>query len=102
MMSACRRPGRDLLDLLRDPAYNESAYARTVADRYRTQHHVEQVDPDDFSLVDRLASLYDEPYADSSAIRPTACASSPENRDRRPLGDGGDENFGGTAATAGT
>src|SRR5207302_3300874 len=40
-----------------DPAFNESAYARAVADLYRTRHHVEQVDPDDFSLVDRLATL---------------------------------------------
>ncbi len=38
-----------------DPAFNESAYAQAVADRYRTRHHVEQVDPNDFSLVDRLA-----------------------------------------------
>src|SRR6266481_5062416 len=44
-----------------DPAFNESAYAQKVADLYRTQHHVERVDPDDFSLVDRLATLYDEP-----------------------------------------
>ena len=51
-----------------DAAFDESAYAQTVANRYQTQHHVEQVDPDDFSLVDRLAKLYDEPYADSSAM----------------------------------
>jgi asparagine synthase (glutamine-hydrolysing) len=79
-----------------DPAYNESAYARTVADRYRTQHHVEQVDPDDFSLVDRLATLYDEPYADSSAI-PTyrVCELARKTVTVALSGDGGDENFGG-------
>jgi asparagine synthase (glutamine-hydrolysing) len=79
-----------------DPAYNESAYARTVADRYHTQHHVGQVDPDDFSLVDRLASLYDEPYADSSAI-PTyrVCELARKTVTVALSGDGGDENFGG-------
>src|SRR5258708_6286315 len=77
-----------------DPAFNESAYARTVAERYRTQHHVEQVDPDDFSLVDRLATLYDEPYADSSAI-PTyrVCELARKTVTVALSGDGGDEHF---------
>jgi len=79
-----------------DPAYNESAYARTVAERYKTQHHVEQVDPDDFSLVDRLATMYDEPYADSSAI-PTyrVCELARKTVTVALSGDGGDESFGG-------
>ena len=79
-----------------DPAFNESAYARTVAERYRTQHHVEQVDPNDFSLVDRLATLYDEPYADSSAM-PTyrVCELARKTVKVALSGDGGDESFGG-------
>jgi asparagine synthase (glutamine-hydrolysing) len=79
-----------------DPAFNEAAYARTVAELYRTQHHVEQVDPDDFSLVDRLARLYDEPYADSSAI-PTyrVCELARKTVTVALSGDGGDESFGG-------
>jgi len=79
-----------------DPAYNESAYAQTVAERYRTQHHVEQVDPDDFSLVDRLATMYDEPYADSSAM-PTyrVCGLARKTVTVALSGDGGDESFGG-------
>lgn len=79
-----------------DPAFNESAYARTVAERYLTRHHVEQVDPDDFTLVDRLATLYDEPYADSSAI-PTyrVCQLARKTVTVALSGDGGDESFGG-------
>jgi asparagine synthase (glutamine-hydrolysing) len=79
-----------------DPAFNEAAYARTVAERYRTQHHVEQVDPDDFSLVDRLATMYDEPYSDSSAI-PTyrVCELARKTVTVALSGDGGDESFGG-------
>jgi asparagine synthase (glutamine-hydrolysing) len=79
-----------------DPAFNESAYALSVAERYRTQHHVEQVDPNDFSLVDRLARLYDEPYADSSAI-PTyrVCELARKTVTVALSGDGGDESFGG-------
>jgi asparagine synthase (glutamine-hydrolysing) len=79
-----------------DPAFNESAYAKTVAERYGTHHHVEQVDPDDFSLLDRLAALYDEPYADSSAI-PTFRVSQLARKTVTVAlsGDGGDESFGG-------
>ena len=79
-----------------DAAFNEAAYAQTVADRYHTQHHVEQVDPDDVSLVDRLSMVYDEPYADSSAI-PTyrVCELAKKTVTVALSGDGGDENFGG-------
>jgi len=79
-----------------DPAYNEAEHARTVAERYRTAHRVEEVDPNDFGLVDRLANIYDEPYADSSAI-PTyrVCELARKNVTVALSGDGGDENFGG-------
>ena len=79
-----------------DPAFNESAYAKIVADRYATRHHVEAVESDDVSLVDHLASVYDEPYADSSAI-PTyrVCELARKTVTVALSGDGGDENFGG-------
>ncbi|MDH3314153.1 MAG: amidotransferase 1, exosortase A system-associated [Gammaproteobacteria bacterium] len=79
-----------------DATFNESAYAQIVAERYQTRHHVEQVDPDDFSLVDRLAGMYDEPYADSSAI-PTyrVCELARKTVTVALSGDGGDESFGG-------
>jgi asparagine synthase (glutamine-hydrolysing) len=77
-----------------DPAYNESQFAKLVADRYRTDHHVRQVDPSDFSLIDKLPDLYDEPFADSSAL-PTyrVCQLARESVTVALSGDGGDENF---------
>src|SRR5262249_16837065 len=48
-----------------DPAYDESAYARMVAERYGTRHFVDCVESEDFDLIDHLATVYDEPYADS-------------------------------------
>ena len=36
-----------------DPKYNETEFAQMVADRYHTNHHLEQVDPDDFDLLDK-------------------------------------------------
>lgn len=79
-----------------DPAFNEESYAAQVADIYRTNHQVEQVDPDDFDLIDRLADLYDEPFADSSAM-PTyrVCGLARRRVTVALSGDGGDENFAG-------
>jgi asparagine synthase (glutamine-hydrolysing) len=79
-----------------DPAYDESRYARHVAERYQTNHHVDTVDTDDFDLIDTLAQTYDEPYADSSAI-PTyrVCQLARRHVTVALSGDGGDESFGG-------
>jgi asparagine synthase (glutamine-hydrolysing) len=79
-----------------DPEFDESAYAQIVATRYRTNHHVDRVESDDFDLIDTLARMYDEPYADSSAI-PTyrVCQLARKHVTVALSGDGGDENFGG-------
>jgi len=79
-----------------DPEYNEARYAAMVAERYHTAHRVEQVDPEDFDLVDHLADLYDEPYADSSAL-PTyrVCELAKKQVTVVLSGDGGDENLAG-------
>lgn len=79
-----------------DPDFNESQHAARVADHFRTNHHVEQVDANDFGLIDKLAGLYDEPYADSSAI-PTyrVCQLARKNVTVALSGDGGDENLAG-------
>lgn len=79
-----------------DASFDETAFAQSVADRYRTRHFVETVRSDDFDLIDTLARLYDEPYADSSAI-PTyrVCQLARKRVTVALSGDGGDESFGG-------
>jgi asparagine synthase (glutamine-hydrolysing) len=79
-----------------DPAFDESRFASQVAALYRTSHHTDRVESDDFDLIDTLSALYDEPYADSSAI-PTyrVCQLARKYVTVALSGDGGDENFGG-------
>jgi len=79
-----------------DPKFNESEFAAQVAARYHTNHRVEQVESDDFGLIDQLAALYDEPFADSSAI-PTyrVCQMARKQVTVALSGDGGDENLAG-------
>jgi asparagine synthase (glutamine-hydrolysing) len=76
--------------------WDESAYAAEIAGRYHTDHHVRAVDPNSFDLIDRLATIYDEPFGDSSAM-PTlrVCAMARENVTVALSGDGGDEVFAG-------
>jgi asparagine synthase (glutamine-hydrolysing) len=77
-----------------DAAFDETDYARMVAERYRTNHRMRRVDSDEFDLIDRLVDAYDEPFADSSAI-PTyrVCALARERVTVALSGDGGDEVF---------
>ncbi len=79
-----------------DPKYNETSYAEKVASQYKTNHWSRMVDPDDYSLIDKLIDIYDEPFADSSAL-PTyrVCELAREKVTVALSGDGGDENLAG-------
>jgi asparagine synthase (glutamine-hydrolysing) len=76
--------------------YDESTYAQQVAQRYRTRHHSQTVRQHDTDLIDALAGLYDEPFADSSAL-PTyrVCQLARQRVTVALSGDGGDENLAG-------
>jgi asparagine synthase (glutamine-hydrolysing) len=79
-----------------DARFNESRYANMVAQQYGTRHHSAQVEADDFDLIDKLANLYDEPFADSSAM-PTyrVCELARQRVTVALSGDGGDESLSG-------
>lgn len=79
-----------------DPSFDESVFAQQVATRYKTRHHIETVKSEDFGLIDTLANLYDEPFADSSAIATyRVCQLARKHVTVALSGDGGDESFGG-------
>ena len=76
--------------------FDESSYAQMVAERYKTDHTLDMVSGDDHDLVDKLGWLYDEPFADSSAMPTYRVCEAARRRVTVALsGDGGDENLAG-------
>jgi asparagine synthase (glutamine-hydrolysing) len=76
--------------------FDERPYARTVAERFGTEHHEEVVHPEAVELVERLVWHHDQPFGDSSAV-PTYLLNqvAREHVTVALAGDGGDELFGG-------
>ena len=48
--------------------YDETRYARMVAERYNTDHHELIVRPDAVAILPKLIYHYNEPFADPSAV----------------------------------
>jgi asparagine synthase (glutamine-hydrolysing) len=95
MQEQSRAPIRTFTIRFANPEYNEADHAAAVARHLGTEHHEHTCDEREMlSVIDRLPSMYDEPFADSSAV-PTYLVS----RTARELvtvalsGDGGDELF---------
>jgi asparagine synthase (glutamine-hydrolysing) len=95
MQEQSRAPVRTFTIRFDNPEYNEADHAAAVARHLGTEHHEHTCDDREMlSVIDRLPSMYDEPFADSSAV-PTYLVS----RTARELvtvalsGDGGDELF---------
>jgi asparagine synthase (glutamine-hydrolysing) len=96
MAEVSAEPVRTCSIAFNEPEFDESRYAQIVAERFATRHKTEAVDVDDFDLLDRLVDVYDEPFADSSAI-PTyrVCELARRHVTVALSGDGGDESFAG-------
>lgn len=79
-----------------DPNYDESGYAQIVADQFETSHRWRLISATDRSLIDTMVDIYDEPFADPSAL-PTyrVCGLAREKVKVALSGDGGDELFAG-------
>ncbi|HUC10405.1 MAG TPA: asparagine synthase (glutamine-hydrolyzing) [Stellaceae bacterium] len=77
-----------------DARYDETRYARMVAQRYGTDHRELVVEPDAAAVLPRLVWHYGEPFADPSAV-PTWYVSEMARREVTVAltGDGGDESF---------
>lgn len=77
-------------------AYDETSYARQVAAQFGADHAERIVATDDFGAIDQLAAMFDEPFADASAL-PTwrVCQLARERVTVALSGDGADEAFAG-------
>jgi asparagine synthase (glutamine-hydrolysing) len=80
----------------KEAKYNEIEYARQVSKLYNTNHHEMILEPASVEIIDDLVNMFDEPFADSSAI-PTYFVSkfARESVTVALSGDGGDELFAG-------
>ncbi|MEQ1827006.1 MAG: asparagine synthase (glutamine-hydrolyzing) [Pirellula sp.] len=76
--------------------YDETHYAKMVADHVGTKHERFEVTPDALDIIDRIVDQYDEPFSDSSAV-PTwyLCQLTRQHVTVALSGDGGDELFAG-------
>ncbi|MBF0143768.1 MAG: amidotransferase 1, exosortase A system-associated [Magnetococcales bacterium] len=80
-----------------EAAFDEGKYAREVAGRYGVIHHEERAEGASlFGEIGRMAELFDEPFADSSAL-PTwqVCGLARKSVTVALSGDGGDEGLAG-------
>lgn len=75
-----------------EASLDETAHARLVAERFATNHQTRLVGSGDFEHVDTLVAMFDEPFADASAL-PTwrVCQLARETVTVALSGDGADE-----------
>ena len=99
VVAACARragPVRTFSIRFDDPRYDEGEYAAAVAKHLGTAHHEFHVRPRAAEDLPKLAAVFGEPFADSSAIPTHYLARATRAHVKVALGgDGGDELFGG-------
>jgi asparagine synthase (glutamine-hydrolysing) len=96
MAQASSKPVKTFSIGFKQSDFNESGYAKAVAQKFGTDHHELAVEPDLKVTLNRLTSSLEEPFGDSSML-PTyfVCALARRHVTVALSGDGGDELFAG-------
>ena len=96
MARASSRPVKTFAIGLRQADFDESRYARLVAQKFATEHHELILEPDVVASLEKLTSSMEEPFSDPS-ILPTYFVSclARQHVTVALSGDGGDELFAG-------
>ncbi len=103
MLSGIQSPAKTYSIGFSQQGYDEISYARIAAKHFKTQQHEYYVTADDVAdAFPQVASAYDEPFGNSSAIPTLFCArlAARDGVNVMLAGDGGDELFGGNARYA--
>jgi asparagine synthase (glutamine-hydrolysing) len=96
MARATAKPVKTFSIGFKDSDFNESPYAKVVAQKFGTDHQELIVDPDLEAALENLTSSMEEPFGDSSML-PTyfVCCLARQHVTVALSGDGGDELFAG-------
>lgn len=97
MQALSGRPVKTFSVGFEEPRYDEAPHAKAIADYLKTDHHEVYLKPaDSLEVVQQVARIYDEPFADSSQIPSYLISRVAREQVTVVLsGDGGDELFGG-------
>jgi asparagine synthase (glutamine-hydrolysing) len=96
MARASDRPVRTFTAGFAESEYDERPAAAALAKHIGAQHTELLITPDPLTAIDQVAAMYDEPFADSSALAThLICQAASEHVTVALVGDGGDEVFGG-------
>lgn len=96
MAHLSERPVKTFNIAFREAAFDESHFAREVAQRYGTEHTVFQVESDIETMLPKMVRHYGEPYGDKGAVPAFYVSESARQQVTVAMnGDGGDELLGG-------
>jgi asparagine synthase (glutamine-hydrolysing) len=94
MQRASTSPVRTFAIGFEEKAWDESSYARLVAEHVKTDHTELVLKPDSLEGIEKLSWHYNEPFADSSLLPTSAVSKLARSKVTVVLsGDGGDEVF---------